>query len=115
MVLALKRMHRQKGRAQKQVFPLTRPVLDQLLGVCGYDDQGVRDAVMLRLGYETMRRRAEMCSFKFEDLEVLPNGRAALHLRFSKTDQMGRGKLIPISPALLGSLEEWGRRTGGKG
>jgi site-specific recombinase XerD len=115
VVLALKRMYRQKGRAQKQAIPLTCEVLGQLLGVCGYDDRGVRDAVMLRLGYETMRRRAEMCSFRFEDLEVLPNGRAALHLRFSKTDQMGLGKLIPISPELRELLDEWSRRTGGTG
>ena len=115
VVLALKRMHRQKGRAQKQAIPLTREVLEQLLAVCGYDDRGVRDAVLLRLGYESMRRRAEICRFRFEDLEVLPSGRAALHLRFSKTDQMGLGKLIPISADLLGLVEEWGKRTGGKG
>lgn len=70
---------------------------------------------MPRLGYETMHRRAEMCSFRLEDLEVLPNGRAALHLRFSKTDQMGLGKLIPISPELRKLLDEWSRRTGGAG
>lgn len=83
--------------------------------MCGDDDRGVRDAVMLRLGYETMRRRSEMCSFRFEDLEVLPNGRAASRLRFSKTDQMGLGKLIPISPELRKLLDEWSRRTGGTG
>ena len=33
VVLALKRIHRQKGRAQKQAYPLTRDLLDQLLNV----------------------------------------------------------------------------------
>ena len=51
---------------------------------------------MLRLGYETMRRRAELCRFRFDDIERLLNGRAALRLRFSKTDQLGQGKLIAI-------------------
>jgi integrase len=115
VVLAMKRMYRQKGRAQKQAIPLTRDLLQALLLTCKDDDRGVRDALMLRLGYETMRRRAELCSFRFEDLEKQPNGRAALHLRFSKTDQLGQGKLIPISQDLLDLIEEWARRTRGKG
>ena len=70
---------------------------------------------MLRLGYETMRRRSELCRFKFDDLEKLPNGRAALQLRFSKTDQLGRGKLIAISEDLLALIEAWSGRTRGNG
>jgi site-specific recombinase XerD len=114
-VLAMKRMYRQKGRAQKQAVPLTRDVLNALLALCGDDDRGVRDALMLRLGYETMRRRAELCHFRFEDLERLPKGRAALLLRFSKTDQLGQGKLIPISANLLALIEAWRERTDGTG
>jgi integrase len=115
VVLAIKRMYREKGRAQKQAIPLTRVVLKALLGVCGADDRGLRDAVMLRLGYETMRRRSELCGFRFDDLEKLPNGRAALRLRFSKTDQLGQGKLIPISQDLLALIEAWVGPTGGVG
>ena len=58
--LALKRMYRRKGRAQKQATPLTREVLEELLAVCGESNRKMRDQVLLRLGYETMRRvRAE--------------------------------------------------------
>ena len=78
VVLALKRIHRQKGRAQKQAYPLTRDLLDQLLDVCGDDLKGQRDRVMLLLGYETMRRRSELCNFRFEDIEFLPRGRTAI-------------------------------------
>ena len=115
VVLAMKSMYRQKGRAQKQAIPLTRDVLTALLGVCGADDRGLRDALMLRLGYETMRRRSELCRFKFDDLEKLPSGRAALRLRFSKTDQLGQGKLIAISSDLLALIEAWSSRAGGNG
>ena len=75
-----------EGRAQKQALPLTREVLEKLLSVCDDSSRGRRDRLMLRLGYETMRRRAALCSLKFEDLEILPSGKAALRLRFSKTD-----------------------------
>lgn len=104
MVLALKRIHRQKGRAQKQAYPLTRDLLDKLLNVCGDDLKGQRDRVMLLLGYETMRRRSELCSFWFEDIEVLSRGRTAIPLRFSKTGQYGEGKLLPISKDLVEAI-----------
>jgi hypothetical protein len=45
VVLAMKRMHRRKGRAQRQAIPLTRSVLGVLLGVCGSDTRGMRDRV----------------------------------------------------------------------
>ena len=112
VVLALKRIHRQKGRAQKQAYPLTRDLLDQLLDVCGDDLKGQRDRVMLLLGYETMRRRSELCSFRFEDIEVLPRGRNAIRLRFSKTDQYGEGKLLPISNDLVQAIQDWKAMAG---
>ncbi len=60
VVLALKRMHRKIGRQQKQATPLTKDILYQLLQ-CDDDTRGLRDQVLLRLGYETMRRRSEIC------------------------------------------------------
>ena len=58
VILALKRMHRKIGRAQQQATPLTRPLLNQLLSNCDNNVMGVRNQVLLRLGYETMRRRS---------------------------------------------------------
>jgi integrase len=75
-----------EGRSQKQALPLTREVLEKLLSVRDDSSRGRRDRLMLRLGYKTMRRRAELCSLKCEDREILPSGKAALRLRFSKTD-----------------------------
>ena len=115
VVLALKRIHRQKGRAQKQAYPLTRDLLDQLLNVCGDDLKGQRDRVMLLLGYETVRRRSELCNFRFEDIEALPRGRNAIRLRFSKTDQYGEGKLLPISGDLVQAIRDWQTMAGLEG
>lgn len=107
VILALKRIHRQKGRAQKQAQPLTKDILEQLVEVTGDDLVGMRDRVMLMLGYETMRRRSELCNFKFEDIEYLTQDKIGIWLRFSKTDQYGEGKFIPISPALAAVIENW--------
>ena len=72
VVLGLKHIYRQKGRAQKHAYPLTRDLLDQLLSICGDDLKGQRDRVMPLLGYETMRRRSERGNFRFEDIEYCP-------------------------------------------
>ena len=107
VVLALKRMHRKIGRAQEQATPLTKTLLNQLLGSCDNGVMGIRNQVLLRLGYETMRRRSELCAFKFEDICQAPNGKPAIRLNFSKTDQFGTGKILPISRELSDLLENW--------
>ena len=107
VILALKRMHRKIGRAQEQATPLTRTLLNQLLTNCDNSVMGIRNQVLLRLGYETMRRRSELCAFKFEDVCQAPNRKPAIRLNFSKTDQFGTGKILPISQELFDLLEKW--------
>ena len=107
VILTLKRLHRKLGRLQKQATPLTQDILKKLIATCSKDIVGYRNKVLLRLGYETMRRRSEICSFRFEDIKRLPNQNAALLLRHSKTDQYGDGKLIPISDELFKLIFKW--------
>jgi site-specific recombinase XerD len=107
VILAIKRMHRKIGRAQQQATPLTKPLLNQLISNCDNSVRGLRNKVLLRLGYETMRRRSELCAFKFEDVRQAPNGKPAIKLNFSKTDQFGTGKILPISQELFDLLEKW--------
>jgi len=107
VILAIKRMHRKIGRAQQQATPLTKPLLNQLLSNCDNSIRGLRNKVLLRLGYETMRRRSELCAFKFEDICKGANGKPSIRLNFSKTDQFGTGKILPISQKLFDLLEKW--------
>jgi integrase len=107
VILAIKRMHRKIGRAQQQATPLTKPLLNQLLNICDNSVRGLRNQVLLRLRYETMSRRSELCAFKFEDICNGPNGKPAIQLSFSKTDQFGTGKILPISQELFDLLEKW--------
>jgi integrase len=115
VILALKRMHRKIGRAQEQATPLTKSLLKQLLKNCDNSTMGIRNQVLLRLGYETMRRRSELCAFKFEDIDYAPNGKPIIRLNFSKTDQFGTGKVLPVSEDLLTLLEKWKRIVGDEG
>ena len=52
-------------------------------------------------------RRSELCAFKFEDIYQAPNGKPIIRLNFSKTDQFGTGKILPISQELFDLLEKW--------
>ena len=52
VVLALKRMHRKIGRAQEQAMPLIKTLLNKLLDNCDNSVMGVRNQVLLRLGYD---------------------------------------------------------------
>ena len=107
VTLALKRMHRKIGRQQKQASPLTRDILNQLLEKCDDGTRGIRDQVLLRLGYETMRRRSEICGFAFDDLTEIPRRGPTIRLVKSKTDQEGASKLIPISQGLVDLILRW--------
>jgi integrase len=62
-----------------------------------------------------MRRRSELCAFKSQDVDCAPNGKPIITLNFSKTDQYGTGKVIPISEELLNLLEKWGGIVGDEG
>lgn len=106
-MLALKRMHRKIGRQQRQATPLTKDILDQLLEQCDDGIRDLRDQVLLRLGYETMRRRSEICGFTFDDLTEIPRKGSAIRLVRSKKDQEGASKLIPISPCLVDLILRW--------
>ena len=107
VVLALKRMHRRIGRQQAQATPLTRELLEKLLAQCDDDIKGLRNKVLLQLGYETMRRRSELCNFRFEDLIESSKRGPAIRLVRSKTDQEGASRLIPISEETLSAIKAW--------
>ena len=107
VVLALKRMHRRIGRQQAQATPLTRDILDKLLAQCDEDIRGQRNRVLLQLGYETMRRRSELCNFRFEDLVESSKRGPAIRLVRSKTDQEGASRLIPISEETFIDIKAW--------
>ena len=86
VILTIKKLRRKFGKPQKQAAPLTYDILTKLKNVCPDDIVGLRNKLLLQLGYETMRRRSEICQFKFEDLQHLGNHKHALLLRHSKTD-----------------------------
>ncbi len=115
VILGIRRVDRKIGQAQLQATPLTNPLLNQLLSNCDNSVRGLRNIVLPRLGYETMRRGSELCAFKFEDIDKAPHGKPIIKLIFSKTDQYGAAKILPISKELLMSLQKWRGAVGNGG
>jgi site-specific recombinase XerD len=107
VILTFKKLRRKFGKPQKQATPLTYDILTKLKDVCTDDIVDLRNKLLLQLGYETMRRRSEICQFKFEDLQHHGNHKHALLLRRSKTDQYNQGKIIPISNELSEMISSW--------
>jgi site-specific recombinase XerD len=107
VILALKRMHRRIGRHQEQAPPLTNDHLQLLLTQCSADLRGLRNRVLLHIGYETMRRRSELCAFEFDDLDAINVSHPLITLRRSKTDQEATGVKIPISRMLYELILLW--------
>lgn len=62
--------------------------------------KAIRDAAVIAVGFAGALRRSEICALRLEDVEFLngstEEGGMLLHVRRSKTDQLGKGQSIAI-------------------
>ena len=107
--LALKRMHRRKGRRQKQVQGLTWALRERLIGAAGDRLIDRRNCAMVALAYDTLVRRSELVALQVTDLLVETGGTASVLLRRSKTDASGEGKLVYLHRDSLKLVQAWVR------
>lgn len=105
--LCIRKINRQLGNRFEQAYPVTRDVLQKMLSACGNDLRGLRDQALLHLAYDSMRRRAELVSFRVEDLIINADGGASLLLRRSKTDQFATGRWIHLLPDTVQAINAW--------
>lgn len=107
ITLLLKKLSRTRGTPQQQATGMTEAILHQLLAVTDSTKKGYRDRALLRLAYESMRRRDELVRFQVSDLTFRSDGTGILTLQRSKTDQIGTGFLIALSVPWMDSLLAW--------
>jgi integrase len=73
--------------------------VDEILRICkGCDARtriGVRDRALVTLGFATSLRGSELCRLQLSDLSFEGRGIAVI-IRYSKTDQEGRGRVIAV-------------------
>lgn len=88
----IKRKH---GVAPQRKTPLVIEALRRCLAELGEDLRGRRDRALLLVGFAGALRRSELVGLDVDDLEQRTEG-IVLHLRRSKTDQEGRGRVVGI-------------------
>ena len=113
--LALKRMHRRKGRRQDQARGLTWPLRNRLLDAAGERLIDDRNRALLAVAYDGMLRRSELSALQVPDLLEEMDGDATVLVRCSKTDQEGEGEIVWIARDSLALVRAWlgtGRHRG---
>ena len=110
--LALKRMHRKKGRRQSQARALTWPLRRRLLEAAGDCLIDLRNRALLAVAYDTMLRRSELAALDVSDVLVDVQGDATLLVRRSKTDAEGRCEIAYIAPDTVALVRAWLDRAG---
>ena len=110
--LALKRMHRCKGRRQGQAHALTWPLRQRLLEAAGERLIDVRNRALLAVAYDAMLRRSELADLQVADLLEEMQGDATLLVRRSKTDGEGRGEIVYLAWDTVALVRSWLERSG---
>lgn len=80
----------------------------------------LRDAAVIAVGFAAALRRSEICALRFGDIEFLRRGLDSpgmfIHIRRSKTDQLGSGQRVAVPEGErirpVGRLREWLRVAG---
>ena len=110
--LALKRMHRCKGRRQDQAHGMTWPLRERLLAAAGDRLIDLRNRALLAVAYDGLLRRGELTSLEVSDLLEEIRGDATLLVRRSKTDGEGRGERLYLARDTVDMVRAWLERSG---
>lgn len=79
--------------------------IDILLDVCPTDTlSGLRDRLVIVLGWAGMMRRSELAALNASDVTLTVDG-IEVYVAMSKTDQEGAGSTVPIPAKLLGGID----------
>ncbi len=91
----LKGIKNTHGKPQTAKAPILLEDLRSMVNNLGDGLHGIRDRALLLLGFIGAFRRSELVSLKVEDLRFTREGIEVM-LRRSKTDQEGKGTILPI-------------------
>jgi integrase/recombinase XerD len=78
VALAVRRMHRTRGRRQRQAAGLTADLKAMLLAAADNDLLGLRDKALIAVGYDTLCRRSELVALRAEDVSSIGDGSASV-------------------------------------
>jgi len=88
-------IRRTRGARPNKKKAATAEILAALLNHFPDTLRGIRDRAIVLLGFAAALRRSEIVDLKVNDVERRPKG-ILLHIGRSKTDQEGKGAIIPV-------------------
>lgn len=97
-----------KGDIEDLDSPASGVCLAHLLKACRRDLVGLRDALLLRVAYDSAGRRSELVAIDVDHVDG-PDGSGAgvLFIPDSKTDQEGEGAWAYLAPATMQAIVRW--------
>lgn len=111
----LRGIRRTVGCAPARKAPATADKIVAMVGKAGTDSKGLRDRVILLLGFGGAFRRSELVALDLSDLQFCDGGLRVI-VRKSKTDQEGQSVTIAIARGLaacpVDAVRAWIRESG---
>jgi len=104
---AVQRMHRRRGRRQRQAHGLTWSLRQRLVGAAGERLIDARNRALVAVAYDGLLRRSELAALAVGDLAAEVDGAATLLVRRSKSDGEGRGEVVFVARDSVGLLQSW--------
>ena len=105
--LAIRRLKREKSVEQRQGTGINQDLLIKMIKAQPNTLTGVRNRVLLSLGYDFLARRSELVALQTRDLQFTQDGTLQGIIKKSKTDQFGRGRLVFGSERSAKLLRRW--------
>jgi integrase len=107
LLASARRARARQGQGPKKKQAATLDVLEAMLATCQDDIRGVRDRALLLFAFASGgRRRSEVAGAVVENLTVVPGG-FLYRIPWSKTDQEGVGREVPVLGRAAKALENW--------
>jgi integrase/recombinase XerD len=110
--LAIRRARRKKPARPRQAIGVTSKIRDSLLRSCSGDLIGLRDEILVRVGFDTLCRRGEVVALRADDLSENQRGNLSILVRRAKNDPTGEGRMAPLSTATSDRVRHWLAITG---
>lgn len=107
--LEMKGLAARLGRRPVQAVGLRREDVREILAALDRADDpaAVRDAALIAVGYDTLRRRAELVGLAVTDVQAERDGSGRLFVARSKTDQAGQGRWCWLGPDTMARVQCW--------
>ncbi len=106
--MLLSKLSKKYGGSAPSGKAITREILDDMLNTCKDSLLDARDKAVLLFAWASGgRRRSEVVSAELKNLTTTPEGEFIYNMPHSKTDQEGKGNVVPVKGRAAKALKEW--------